>query len=171
MRPTRFLTLLGVIAVDAFVALMATDLFAHQGRPVFIAPASLAFTLPAIAILLAAFAWPIFRYRRDLASAVKAKATKPVKRVDPFYAVRVLLLAKASSLAASAIFGWQLGVAFYLLSRPAQVADSLTRTIAVGIGSLILLTVALIIERICRLPNDGKTIDALGGSSEPEASA
>ena len=175
MRPTRFLTLLGVVAIDGFVALIASDLFVRQGRQVFIAPASLAFTLPAIAILLAAFAWPMIRYRRDLASALKSKVTKPVKRVDPFYAVRVLILSKASSLTSSAILGWQLGVVFYLLSRPAQVADSMTRTVTAGIGAAILLTVALIIERICRLPSEGNGADPMVGNGvgtgEPEASS
>jgi len=164
MRPTRVLTLLGVVAVDGFVALLSSDLFARQGRAVFIAPPTLAFTLPAIAILLLAFAWPVIRYRRALGAALKTKSTKPLKRVDPFYAVRVLVLAKASAITSSAILGWQLGVLFYLLSRPAQVADSLTRTISSGVGAVILLTVALIVERFCRLPNDNTDAD-------PEATA
>ena len=171
MRPTRFLTLLGITAIDGFVALMASDLFARQGRQVFIAPSSLAFTLPAIAILLMAFAWPMVRYRRDLAAALKSNKTKPVKRVDPFYAVRVLLLAKASAVASSAIMGWQIGVLVYLLSRPAQAPDSLTRTIVAGIGAAVLLAVALIVERFCRLPNEGKGAETLGSAGEPEATA
>ena len=156
MRPTRFLTLLGVVAINGFVALMASDLFVRSGRTVFIAPASLVFTLPAIAILLAAFAWPMVRYRRDLASALKAKEPKPVKRVDPFYAVRVLVLAKASAFTSSAIMGWQIGVLVYLLSRPAQASDALARTIEAGIGALVLLVVSLIVERFCRLPDDAQ---------------
>lgn len=181
MRPTRFLTLLAVVAIDGFVALLASDLFVRQGRALFIAPASLVFTLPAIGILLLAFAWPVIRYRRALGAAIKAKSAKPVKRVDPFYAVRVLLLAKASSITSSAIFGWQLGVLFYLLSRPAQSSESLTRTILAGVGSIVLLAVALVVERFCRLPNDGTDADApkvglppVGGTSagaEPGASA
>lgn len=162
MKPTRLLTLLGVVALDGFVALMSSDLFVRSGRTVFIAPASLVFTLPAIAILLAALAWPMVRYRRDLTSASKAKEPKPVKRVDPFYAIRVLVLAKASAFTASAIMGWQLGVLFYLLSRPAQATDSIARTIEAGIGALALLVVALIVERFCRLPNEaqGLPLDA-----------
>jgi hypothetical protein len=156
------LTLLGVVAGVGFLALLATDFWARQGRPVFIAPSSLVFTLPAIAILLFGFAWPIIRYRRELRAAAKAatKSPKPIKRVDPFYAVRVLVLAKASSISASAILGSQLGVLFYLLSRPAQASDALTRTIAAGIAALVLLVAALVIERFCRLPNDGNDAEA-----------
>jgi len=171
VKPTRLLTLLGVVAIDGFVALMASDLFARQGRQVFIAPTSLSFTLPAIAVLLVAFAWPIVRYRRELAAALKADKTKPVKRVDPFYAVRILLLAKASAVASSAIMGWQIGVLVYLLSRPAQAADGLTRTITAGVGAAILLATALVIERFCRLPNDGKGAESTGASGAPEATA
>jgi Na+/melibiose symporter-like transporter len=159
------LTLLGVVAGVGFLALLATDFWARQGRPVFIAPSTLVFTLPAIAILLFGFAWPIIRYRRDLIALAKAgakspKDAKPVKRVDPFYAVRVLVLAKASSISASVILGWQLGVLFYLLSRPAQASDALTRTIAAGIAALVLLVAALVIERFCRLPNDSNDAEA-----------
>jgi hypothetical protein len=171
------LTLLGVVAIDGFVALMASDLYVRSGRTVFIAPASLVFTLPSIAILLAAFAWPMVRYRRDLASALKATEPKPVKRVDPFYAVRVLGLAKASAFTSSAIMGWQIGVLIYLLSRPAQVSGAIARTIEAGIGALVLLVVALIVERFCRLPNEaqGLPLEAtkVSGqtSAEPGATA
>ena len=175
MRPTRFLTLLGAAAIGSFVGLLSSDLFARQGHPVFIAPASLAFTLPAIAILLLAMAWPIVRYRRAINAAVKAKAAgsaaaapgNPIKRVDPFYAVRVLLLAKASALTSSVILGWQVGVLIYLFSRPAQAADSLARTIGAAAGSAILLVVALIVERMCRLPNDAPESPKLG-SAKPD---
>ncbi len=167
MRPTRFLTLLSVAALDGFVALVASDLFVRSGRAVFIAPASLVFTLPAIAILLAAFSWPMVRYRRDLAAALTAKTSKPVKRVDPFYAVRILVLAKASSITSSAILGWQLGVLFYLLSRPAQGSESVGRTIGAGIAAVVLLVVALVVERFCRLPNE----DQGSTTTEPEAAA
>ncbi len=160
MRPTRVLTLLGVVAGVGFLALLATDFWARQGRAVFIAPGTLVFTLPGIAILLVGFAWPIIRYRRALLAAAKAKSTSPIKRVDPFYAVRVLVLAKASSISASVILGWQLGVLFYLLSRPAQASDALTRTIAAGVAAAVLLVAALVVERFCRLPNDGNDTEA-----------
>jgi len=151
---------------------------ARQGHSVFIAPTSLALTMPAIAILLVAMAWPLVRYRRAINAAVKAKtagantasqAGNPIKRVDPFYAVRVLLLAKASALTASTILGWQLGVLIYLLSRPAQVVESLTRTTAAAVGSAILLTVALVVEHFCRLPNDTNQPELPKVGSTPEA--
>ncbi len=167
MKPTRFLTLLAVAAIDGFVALIATDLFVRSGKAVFIAPTSLIFTLPAIAILLVAFAWPMLKYRRDLAAALKAKEPKPIKRIDPFYAVRLLVLAKASSFTSSAILGWQIGVLLYLLSRPAQGSEAMARTIEAGIAAVVLQVVALVIERFCRLPNE----DRGANSAEPEATA
>ena len=177
MRPTRWLTLLAVAAVTGFAALTATDFLVRKGQEIFVAPVSLIITLPGIAILLVVIAWPVIRYRRDLAAAKKAETVKPVKRVNPFYAVRVLLLAKASAITAAAILGWQVGFLIFLYSRPIVVTDASTKTFAASVGSVLLLICALAIERFCRLPND---VDSAGSfkatpkkaaSAEPEALA
>ncbi|MEY4367617.1 MAG: hypothetical protein RLZ28_1032 [Actinomycetota bacterium] len=177
MRPTRWLTLIAVAAVTGFAALTATDFLVKKGQEIFVAPVSLIITLPGIAILLVVIAWPVVRYRRDLALAKKAETVKPVKRVNPFYAVRVLLLAKASAITAAAILGWQVGFLIFLYSRPIVVTDASTKTFATALGSIFLLVIALAIERFCRLPNDTdsagsfKTSAKTATSAEPEALA
>jgi len=93
---------------------------------------------------------PIWRYR----SALKQKSTQRPKRVDPFYAVRVLLLAKASALAGVLFASWHLGVVIFTLSG-AVVVQSLVLQNSFGfIASVMLIVAALITEQICRLPQD-----------------
>ena len=166
-----------VMSASVTPALTVTDLLVRRGQEIFVAPVSMIVTLPGIAILLVVIAWPLIKYRRDLAAVKKVEVGKPVKRVNPFYAVRVLLLAKASALAAAAILGWELGFLIFLLSRPIVVADATTKTISATIGSMLLAVVALVIERFCRLPNDANQTGGVQGtaktskSAEPEALA
>lgn len=171
MRPTRWLTLLAVAAITGFSALTVTDLLVRKGQEIFVSPVSLIVTVPGIAILLVVIAWPVIRYRRDLASAAKSQTAKPVKRVNPFYAVRVLLLAKACAIAAAAILGWQIGFLLFLFSRPIVVPDASTKTFATAVGSILLLIAGLVIERFCRLPNDAEPTEAFTSKVKNQASA
>jgi cytochrome c oxidase assembly factor CtaG len=107
-------------------------------------------TLAAISAVLLVLSIPIWRYR----SALKQKSAQRPKRVDPFYAVRVLLLAKASALAGVLFASWHLGVVIFTLSG-AVVVQSLVLQNSFGfIASVMLIVAALITEQICRLPQD-----------------
>ena len=129
--------------------------------------------MPAIAIVLAFLAYPVYRYRKQSldytkaasASAITARPERP-KRLDPFYAVRVLLLAKSTSVASAAIAGFHIGLVLLQLSTPV-VANGVWLNIAGVAGGLLAMVVGLIVERICRIPDGG--VDAGNQSSEAAA--
>lgn len=121
---------------------------------------SLTISLAALALILVLLAIPIARYKRKLRAISKkledqpsAKITRP-NPIDPFYAVRVLVLAKAGAVTASLFAGWHLGVLIKQLNAPVFVSSSLAPNLAAGIVALALLTVSLVVEWMCRLPKD-----------------
>jgi hypothetical protein len=122
-------------------------------------PSSLA-TMPAIGIVLAGLAYPIYRYRKQSVEFAKASATENVtrpvrpKRLDPFYAVRVLLLAKATAVAGAAIAGFHLGLVVLQLMAPVVVA-AVWLNIAGVLGAVFAMVIGLIVERICKIPDSG----------------
>lgn len=150
MKPTRlsFLFVLGIISAVAgyFVA----ALLVGRGFPVPVSPINLLITLGAIGVVLLVLSIPIWRYRTQL----KQQSSKRPKRVDPFYAVRVLLLAKASSIAGALFAGWHLGVVGYQLLSPVPVQVLVLQNALGFFASFALVAAAFTTEQICRLPND-----------------
>jgi len=133
----------------------------NHGHPLPTAHPSSLVPMPAIAIVLAFMAYPIYRYRKQSVEFAKSSATagpavRPVrpKRLDPFYAVRVLLLAKSTSVASAAIAGFHVGLVILQLSTPV-VSTGVWLNIAGVTGSLLAMVVALVVERICRIPDGG----------------
>ncbi|MCU1635438.1 MAG: hypothetical protein JWQ68_677 [Cryobacterium sp.] len=115
------------------------------GTPIVVPPLTLPFTLVAIGIIVVALAWPI------------RKATKGggKKRVDPFLAMRVAVLAKSSSLSGSLLLGAGIGITLYLLTRSVVPAvASVWLAIATALGSAVLLGGGLVAEHFCTLPPD-----------------
>ncbi|MEN9715834.1 MAG: hypothetical protein RJA35_1301 [Actinomycetota bacterium] len=129
-------------------------------------PSSLV-TMPAIGIILAGLAYPIYRYRKQTLEFAKAAATegfKPAvarpKRLDPFYAVRVLLLAKATAVASAAIGGFHVGLVILQLTTPV-VAATVWLNVAGVIGAVLAMVIGLIVERLCKI-QDGPSAPANG---------
>jgi hypothetical protein len=132
----------------------------NTGRVVPISGATLAISVIVVAVILISLAIPIWRYKRNLKKATlaleqnpTAKVNKPMP-VDPFYAVRVLLLAKAGAVTASILGGWHIGVLIKQYTATVVVESSTGTNIAAGIASLVLLAVSFIVEWMCRLPGD-----------------
>jgi hypothetical protein len=79
----------------------------------------------------------------------------PGATVDPFYATRVVIIAKASSLSGALLTGGGLGVGFYLLSRAVLPAvGSITMSFAAALGAVVLLIAGLVAENMCTIPPD-----------------
>lgn len=137
-----------------------------HGHPLPVSHPSSLLTMPVIALILVGLAYPIFRYRKALLDLAKSganangatgAAVRPVprpKRLDPFYAVRVLLLAKSTSVASAVIAGFQLGLVFLQLATPV-IAASIWLNVLGVVGALLSLVVALVVERACKIPNGG----------------
>ena len=132
-----------LLALVGFALAFATDLaLAMRGEPVLVPPPSLAVGLALIAALLVALAWPV------------RAAAKGKRRVDPFYATRVVVLAKASALAGALLLGGAGGILIYLLSRAVVPIGSTLTAAGTLVAAVILLIAALVAEHFCTLPPD-----------------
>jgi len=140
--------LLIIYAVVAAVIgwLLQTALTA-SGSAVVSPPLTLAITLTLIGLVVVGFALPVRRAVRD----------RENHQVDPFYATRVVVLAKASSIAGSLLFGATVAIVGYLLTRSviAGVGSIFTSGAAV-LGSVVLLVCGLVAENMCSIPPDDK---------------
>lgn len=132
--------LLLLALVGAVVGFVADTLLAGQGRPVFVPPISLAIALVLIAAALLAGAWPVRR------------AAAGERRIDPFYATRIVVLAKASALGGALLLGAASGILIYLLSRSIVPVGSALTTGAALVGAVLLLVSALLAEHFCSVP-------------------
>lgn len=160
MKQTKFLTLLMATVVAWSAAYVLVKLLLQNGLSIPVATSTVLLSLPSIAIIETAIAIPILRYRSELQKFAKS-GVRP-KRIDPFYATRVLVLAKATSLAGALFLGASLGLVFSQLSQPV-IPDSIWRNAVALVESVLLIVVALVIERSCKLPSDG---EATGGTNE-----
>ena len=113
------------------------------GEPAVIPPITLGTALGLIGILVVLLALPVFRVVRKV----------PGAQVDPFYATRVVLLAKASSMTAALVTGFAIAVLVFLLSRSVVPSGSSIAMAAVTAGgAIVLLAGGLVAEKMCTLP-------------------
>ena len=147
MTRTRPLPLLIAVLAGVIANYLMNVGLAMRGLAVLVAPVSLAVALALIAILLVAFAWPVRR------------AAKGERRIDPFFATRVVVLAKASALAGALLAGAAAGILFYLLSRAVVPLGSSLTAGATVVSAVALVIAALVAEHWCSLPPDEPTDD------------
>ena len=164
MKTTRFSLLSILAAVAAIAAFLVARFLISRGLPLPEMPRSMLVSLPSIAVVLAFLGYPIFKYRRALraraeADAASEKGSARPKRPDSFYAVRVLLLAKAAALAGALFFGWLVGLILVQLSAPVPVFERAGGNLFGLGGAALMIVVALLVERACRLPEDTDTPD------------
>ncbi len=160
MKRTRPTVLLG-LALAAGVAAYLLELLGQSlGANVIVPPLSLTLTLVAIGIAVILLAIPV---RRSVTGKRKA-------RLDPFYALRVAVFAKASSLAGSLFAGAAVGIVLFLFGRPITPSVTMS-TVAISeiVAGVFLVAAGLIAEHLCVLPPDDPQ-DPRGKSlSEPAA--
>lgn len=155
MRRTTPATLLIAAVLGVIAGWLLDDALAASGRSVLVPPATLAVALAAIGVVLVLLALPIRR---------KVKGTRK-EPVDPFYATRVVMLAKASAITGALLTGTAGGVLLFLLSRPVSAGvGSVVPTAATIAGALVLTALALVAEAMCQLPPDDE-------EQEPAASS
>ena len=148
------------------VVYVLVRLMLQNGASIPIATNTVLITLPSIAIIELAIAIPVFKYRSEL-QKFATSGVRP-KRLDPFYAMRVVVLAKATSIAGALFLGTAIGLVFLQLSQPV-IADSIWRNLVALVESLVLISVALFIEKACKLPDDGENSGKAKESSSIEA--
>ncbi len=148
-RPTP-LVILGVVgAVAVFLLELA---IVTAGGPRYEPPFTLPLALVAIGAVVVALAVPVWRGSRGRAE----------RRVDPFAATRVALLAKASSLGGGLLVGAGIGLVGYLLTRSVVPGESIAMALAALTGAVVLLVAGLVAEHLCTVPPEDEDEDRRG---------
>jgi hypothetical protein len=154
MTRTKPSYLVVLVAIGAAVGWLVQGALVAMGGHAIVPPVTLAAALGLIGGLVVVLAVPVFRVVRGTAK----------ERVDPFYATRVVVLAKASSLTGSALSGAALAILVFLLTRSVVPgATSISMAIATLVGAVLLLIGGLVAEKMCTLPPDDDADDVAPG--------
>ena len=144
MRRTSPLVLVLVGLFGAVLGFLLDLGLTAAGRPTFTPVVSLPILFVVLAAILVLLAVPIARAKRDA-----------TRRVNPFRAIRVAMLAQASSLVGVLTAGFAVGLGAYLLTRPmAPQLGSMGAVIATTVAGLILVGAALFAEHLCTIRKD-----------------
>ena len=143
MSRTRPVHLVLVFAVGAIALWLLEIGLAASGRAVVIPPFTLAVALVLIGVIVVLMALPVRRVAKGVPNA----------RVDPFYATRVVVIAKASSLAGALVAGGGAAIGVYLLTRAVVASfSSVSMAFGTAIGAVVLVAGGLIAEHMCAIP-------------------
>lgn len=142
MKHTRITTLVVVAVLSAAAAAFIEVALAKNGLPIFRLYITYGITLAVIGGIVISMAMPIRRMTR----------TTSAPRVDPFYATRVVMLAKACAITGALGVGVGAGVLAYLLTRSIVGAGSIVQAVVTIVGAGILLAAGLLAERMCSIP-------------------
>ncbi|WP_375405027.1 DUF3180 domain-containing protein [uncultured Amnibacterium sp.] len=141
-RTSPFALILTAIAGAAVGWLLQVGLTA-EGALTVIPPATLYSVLFILAFGLLLLGRPVRRL-------VRGKSQRPV---DPFYAMRVLVLAKASGITGALLVGAAASFLGYAVSRAGSVSvPAFWPDVLTGVGALALCIAGLIVEWWCRIP-------------------
>jgi hypothetical protein len=142
MSRTSPWTLVLIGAGGAIVGWFTELLLVTNGRAAIVPPYPLAAALVVLAVAVVAVAVPVRRVARGM----------PGARVDPFYATRVVVLAKSAAIASAGLVGLFGGVLVFVATRPVIVDDLVWKSIAGFASAAALLAAGLIAESMCRIP-------------------
>ena len=145
MTRTRPAVLLIAAAIGLAVGFLVDQFLTGTGRSTFVPGATLPILLVLLGVFVVVLAVPIRRATRSEARG----------RVDPFRAVRIAMLAKASSIVGAAFAGFAGGLALFLLTRPVTPSVGSWGTVIATIASGVLLVAAgLVAEHLCTIRKD-----------------
>lgn len=154
MTRTRPFTLVVLALLGAGAAVVLQSVLAALGLAKLRPEYTLAITLVLIAAAAITLAVPVRRATRG----------NPAHRVDPFYATRVVVLAKASAIGGALLSGAGLGLVIELVLRSgAPGTDAYLRVFSVLGGGVALLIGGLVAELLCTVPKDGGDDPDVGG--------
>ena len=168
MKATKILNLIAWTVLATTAGYLLPQIVVNQGGSIPISPLNIIITLPLIGIILLLMAIPIFKYRKALLTKAKdLNAVRPLP-LNPFYAVRILLLAKSISISGSIFSGWHIGVVWLQLSSPI-IPSSIVQNAMALLGSIVMTICAVLVERVCRVIDDGpgSATDAAPATGEP----
>ena len=146
MKTTRVGSLIGLAVIAGLVSYLAEALLVRLGEPQFIPPITLGVALFFIGVIIPVMAWPIRKTTRAEDDSRRSAS------VDPFYATRVLLLAKAGALTGAVLAGVGLGIVVFVVTRVVLASTPLVLTLMSVIGGVVLSVGGAIAERWCQIP-------------------
>ena len=111
MGTTKATTLIGLFLAGAVMMFFGEVLLVRLGEPQFTPPITLGAALFFIGLILPTLAWPIRTTTKP------RDPQKPREPVNPFYATRVLLLAKAGALTGALLTGAGVGIVVFIATR------------------------------------------------------
>ena len=148
MKRTSAAALVVLFVIGAIGAALAQVGLASAGLPVIVIPITLPLALAGIGAIVISLALPIRRATRRTSDAAATRSS-----VDPFYATRVVTLAKACALSGALLAGFGAGALGYVLTRSATPpVGSIATTVAGLVGAAVLLVCGLVAEAMCRVP-------------------
>lgn len=146
MKRTSAGVLLLAVVVGAAAGFLLDNALSASGQPTFTPAVTLPILLLLLGGLVLALAIPIRRATRGRTTAV---------RVNPFRALRIAMLAKASSIVGAALGGFGAGLLVFLLTRPFSPSlGSMGTVIATAICGALLVAAGLVAEQLCTIRKD-----------------
>ena len=150
MKHTRPGSLVALAVLGTVIGFLAQLALAAASLPKLRPEYTFAITLGLIAVVIITLAIPVYRATHG-----------PMRRpIDAFYATRVVVLAKASSLTGALLSGVGLGLVIEVLVRSStSTGDSVLRVLATFGAAILLLAGGLVAEFLCRVPSQGDDDD------------
>lgn len=156
MRRTGAGVLVGAAGLGVAAGFVLDQLLTSAGRPTFTPAVTLPILLVLLGAVVVALALPIRQATRGRGGAA----------VNPFRAVRVAMLAKASSIVGAAIGGLAVGLLVFLATRPVTPSlGSMATVIATAVCGALLVAAALVAEHLCTIRKDDD--DEQPGGDDP----
>jgi polyferredoxin len=145
MKRTSPGAVVGLILAGGVLLYLLQLLFQTRGEFIFVPPISLPVTLFIVAIGVVVLAIPVRR-------AVNGKKNA---KIDPFYASRIVALAKATTYVGALLSGAGAGILIFVVARPvAPPLGMVTSSIALILTAILLIVAGLVAENFCTLPPD-----------------
>lgn len=146
MTATKPLGLVALFVAGALALFGAEVVLVRLGEPQFTPPITLGVALGFIGVILPVLAWPVRQ-------STRLRQGKPRgQQVNPFYATRVLLLAKAGALTGAILSGAGAGVLVYVTTRAVIAPTPVVLAVVTLAGGLVLTGGSLLAERWCQIP-------------------
>lgn len=145
MKRTGAGTLIVAAVIGAGAGFLLDQVLTASGRATFTPSVTLPILLVLLGAIVVALALPIRR-------ATRGRLGAPV---NPFWALRVAMLAKASSIVGAVVTGLAGGLALFLLTRPVPPSiGSLGAVIATAVCAAALVAAGLYAEHLCTIRKD-----------------
>jgi hypothetical protein len=158
VKPTNPGLLVGVGIAGILVGFAVDQILTGAGRATFTPVLTLPILLVLLGGVIVVLALPIRR-------AIRGAGTV----ANPFRALRIAMLAKASSLVGALVAGVGIGLAVFVLTRPVEPPlGSLSAIFATVVGGGVLTAAALVAERWCTIRKDDDD-DSAGTDRGPDA--